>query len=646
MSLNSIPAFLGALLAILIGLFVLFKNPKSFVNFAFSLFCLSLFGWLFGYAIVYSAKDTTIAMFGTRIACAFAAFTAPAFYHLTVSFLNKRNEYKYVYFSYLIIFIIFLMFIFSNYLLEEPYKYSWGYYSHANRMFHPFYLVIFFGIFLRGFYLLFRKYLNRKSFSPIEATRIVYIFVAYLVALLGSVDYIQKYGIDLYPFGWLFEMCFAIIIAYAITKAELMDIRVVITRAAAYLFVGVLLAASFVGLNSFALPQAAVMVANTLLALFWALAAHRLRALIQTPLEEKWITDWFDSDKLINHIATKLIPVMDRAGVFNIIAGELKAAVKIKDIKIAIGPQGTNYQDLTRAKEGLVMPLSSSEGLEGILTLGPKISEDPYNDKELTVFRTIMVQVRAIFDRVRPYERIKRDYDANQKKLYDTERLLARSEKIASMANLVQEYNHQVKTPLAIIRGRIETLFDKTRDEEYLKKMQALLLEQVDRANYIVESTLRLSRPHERQETLLDLGQEIEEALRLFPPSGVSVVKDLAPGLVIRGDREDLETVFINLFKNAVEAMSKGGELRITTCAGEENGAPIVRAEVADTGVGIPPENMEKIFEPFFSTSVTKGRGLGLSIVFRIMREHLGSVEVKSQPGQGTKFILKFPAKN
>ena len=441
-------------------------------------------------------------------------------------------------------------------------------------------------------------------------------------------------------------MCFAIIIAYAITKAELMDIRVVITRAAAYLFVGVLLAASFVGLNSFALPQAAVMVANTLLALFWALAAHRLRALIQTPLEEKWITDWFDSDKLINHIATKLIPVMDRAGVFNIIAGELKAAVKIKDIKIAIGPQGTNYQDLTRAKEGLVMPLSSSEGLEGILTLGPKISEDPYNDKELTVFRTIMVQVRAIFDRVRPYERIKRDYDANQKKLYDTERLLARSEKIASMANLVQEYNHQVKTPLAIIRGRVETLFDKTRDEEYLKKMQALVLEQVDRANYIVESTLRLSRPHERQETLLDLGQEIEEALRLFPPSGVSVVLDLAPGLVIRGDREDLETVFINLFKNAVEAMRKGGELRITTCAGEENGAPIVRAEVADTGVGIPAGNMEKIFEPFFSTSVTQGRGLGLSIVFRIMREHLGSVEVKSQPGQGTKFILKFPAKN
>ena len=247
MIVNSIPTFIGSLSALLIGLFVYTRNPKSPVNLAYGLFCLSLFGWLFGYTLVYSATEPLAAMFGTRIACAFAAFTAPAFYHLVISYLKKKGEEKFVYLSYLITFVFFLLFIFTNYLLTTPYKYSWGYYSHAST-FHPLYLAVFFGIFIRGLFLLYRSYLNRKKLSPLEATRTVYIFTAYLIALLGAADYIQKYGIDIYPFGWLFEVGFAIITAYAILQHRFLDIEIVIKRTAVYSILTALLTGLFVSL--------------------------------------------------------------------------------------------------------------------------------------------------------------------------------------------------------------------------------------------------------------------------------------------------------------------------------------------------------------------------------------------------------------
>jgi signal transduction histidine kinase len=632
-----------------LGAFVLLQDRKNMVNRLFCLLSYSIALWSMGdlFSLLPLQLGEPFIIVAWRVSYFGAIFIPAVYINFIFSLIGISNKRVLLLIVYGLSGLLFLINLLTPLFIEgvalEPVLGASRLISVGGPFFSLFVLLFIWGL-IYGSYVLLRGY---GELSGVQRGQVQYVLLATTIALFaGSIYFLTIFNIKVPAIDNFIVLSYVLIVAYAITKHELMDIKLVITRAVAYGIVGTLLGLSFVVLDSVRMNISLNMAANALLALFWAFAANRLRRLIQTPLEEKWITDWFDSDKLINHIATKLIPAMDREGIFNIIAAELKAAIKIKDIKIVMGRQETDYKDLTPTKEGLVMPLSSTEELEGILVLGPKISEDPYNDKDLTVFRTIMVQAMAIFDRVRPYEQIKNEFDANEKKLLDTERLLARSEKIASMANLVQEYNHQVKTPLSIIRGRIETLFDKTRDEEYLKSVQALLLEQIDRANYIVESTLRLSRPHERQETELDMTKLIEESLHLFPPSGVSVVKELKPGLTIKGDREDLETVFINLFKNAVEAMPRGGELKITTYTGEENGSPLACAAVTDTGVGIPPENLEKIFEPFFSTSVTKGRGLGLSIVFRIVREHLGSIDIESQVGKGTKFILKFPAKS
>jgi signal transduction histidine kinase len=109
----------------------------------------------------------------------------------------------------------------------------------------------------------------------------------------------------------------------------------------------------------------------------------------------------------------------------------------------------------------------------------------------------------------------------------------------------------------------------------------------------------------------------------------------------IKGNSGKLQQVFLNLFLNARDAMGPGGVLTVrTTRRGETVGI-----DVADTGHGIQPENLSRIFDPFFTTKgIRKGTGLGLSVTYGIVREHSGVIEVESQPGEGTRFHLEFPA--
>ena len=119
----------------------------------------------------------------------------------------------------------------------------------------------------------------------------------------------------------------------------------------------------------------------------------------------------------------------------------------------------------------------------------------------------------------------------------------------------------------------------------------------------------------------------------------ISVEKRVNPETKIRGDRREVEEIFFNLILNACQAMPKGGLLRI----GNElkNGFP--RVHISDTGEGIPPDKIKRIFDPFFSTRREKGTGLGLYIVKKLVERNGGLVEVASQVGRGTTFTLEFP---
>ncbi|MDD5618208.1 MAG: histidine kinase N-terminal 7TM domain-containing protein [Candidatus Omnitrophica bacterium] len=209
------------------GLFVFFNNRRSAINIAFSLFCLALFIWLFGYTVTYSTRSEFLAILFTKIACTSAAFCAPAFYFFISEYLQLRSERRWVAFSYILTLILTPFFIFTSYFMQFPFKYFWGYYSKAGLL-HPLLLLIFYTIFCRGYYLLLKNYKRMSAVSALEATRIKYVVIASIVTMFGSVDYIPKYGVEFYPFGFMFEIFFAAIIAYAILRYKLLDIDIVI----------------------------------------------------------------------------------------------------------------------------------------------------------------------------------------------------------------------------------------------------------------------------------------------------------------------------------------------------------------------------------------------------------------------------------
>ena len=175
------------------------------------------------------------------------------------------------------------------------------------------------------------------------------------------------------------------------------------------------------------------------------------------------------------------------------------------------------------------------------------------------------------------------------------------------------------------------------------KKAAEVVLRQTDALQRIASDFASFARLPRRNPERLDLGAMAREAADLYRGSeAVQVILEAAPDLpAVVADREEMRLVFVNLCGNAIEAMPGGGRMWIRTRA-EAGPKPAVVVEVEDTGVGIPPEDMPRLFDPSFSTK-TRGTGLGLAIVRRALEDSGGTVTVRSEPGKGSLFAVRLP---
>lgn len=219
------------------------------------------------------------------------------------------------------------------------------------------------------------------------------------------------------------------------------------------------------------------------------------------------------------------------------------------------------------------------------------------------------------------------------------------SEKMAAIGLLAAGVAHEVNTPLTGISSFTQMLLDKADPDDPKTQLLEKIERQTFRAAKIVNSLLNMARPSDGESTRLDVNDVIGDVLSLlehqFRGSRIQVRRDLASSAPIRGFEYQLQQVFLNLFLNARDAMPKGGWLSVATSVR----GGIVTVEVADTGSGIPSEHISRIYDPFFTTKVDgRGTGLGLSVTYGIVQEHLGTLTCESVVGQGTRFILTLPA--
>lgn len=225
---------------------------------------------------------------------------------------------------------------------------------------------------------------------------------------------------------------------------------------------------------------------------------------------------------------------------------------------------------------------------------------------------------------------------------------LRRAESLASLTTLAAGVAHEIKNPLGSMGIHLQLLRRKIGGKECVESRDlephlAVIAEEVDRLNRIVVDFLFAVKPMDTRLEDADLNAIVRDLIDFVRPeldqAGLTVESDLAADLpALKLDARYIKQALLNLIKNAMAAMSDGGRLGIETRANGDG----VQVRVSDTGEGIPPEIMDKIFEPYFTTKPF-GTGLGLTIVFKIVKAHFGDIAVASRVGEGTTFTITLP---
>lgn len=226
---------------------------------------------------------------------------------------------------------------------------------------------------------------------------------------------------------------------------------------------------------------------------------------------------------------------------------------------------------------------------------------------------------------------------------------MLQSEKLSAVGQLAAGVAHEINNPMGVILGFAQSLAKQIQqDNSFFMPIRSIEREAL-RCKNLVQNLLVFSRQSGPKTEVFEFNPVIENTLSLVQTQcrvkSVELTQELQSSGEMRGDKNQIQQILINLCNNAVDAMSNGGQLLVRTVLQKENGDSWITLEVKDNGVGIPETIRKKIFEPFFTTKEPgKGTGLGLALVHEMVVKNKGDINVKSEVGKGTVFTVRFPA--
>jgi len=298
-------------------------------------------------------------------------------------------------------------------------------------------------------------------------------------------------------------------------------------------------------------------------------------------------------------------------------------------------------RSLEQMNGSVALGFSSEDQLLGALVIRDERLREAYSSDEIELFRGVATSIGITLLNSQVYERMK-----------ERDRLAALGQMAAGLA-------HEIRNPLGSIKGAAQYLQPGPTTEngregtrEGTREFLDIIIEEVNRLNKIVSQFLDYARPYRGEQRQLEVADVLKKTLSLINKEAeehgrVDIAAEFADRMPpVRADAEQLLQVFLNLSLNALQAMPHGGKLWIATALrrATRRGAAAAFLEIRfrDTGVGIPPGDLKNLFIPFFTTK-EKGTGLGLPISQRIIENHGGTIEVRSQPGEGATFTVLLP---
>jgi two-component system NtrC family sensor kinase len=693
----SIPPLITANIIFACGLWIVLKNPRAKVNITFGSICLAVCFWLFGVFMMFSAGPEQEIIFWGKVALVGAVFIPAFFYHFCVNFLQRDAKKGPILISYLIS-TVFLALIPSDLLVNGRYSYFWGSYLKAGPL-HPVFLVYFAsvsGVALKNLYV---GYKAKKETSPLESTRIQYVFWAFVIGYIASLDFIQHYGIGLYPAGSLFACLWVVIVSYAILRYQLLEIaQITRSQLLPYAQVFALIPSYFVilGLIRVFTGTMQYILAGILLATFAVLAEVlvSIQKQMEKAVEYTLFRKKYDAYETLTEFSKALVAILQLKDLNEKIIGTISRVLEIDKISLFLLDKEKDYHfwaagrgiDAERFKDlkirrfahylenadrfilkeeleqvlpssvgqkavlntmalleaELCIPLRNKDRVIGFMNLGHKANLNMYTQEDLSLLFTLAQNAAIALDNALLYEDLRKQ-----------KALIHRTDRLRSLETIAGGFAHEIRNPLTSIKTFVQLSPQRKDDPEFFGEFSAVVCEDVARIERLIQEILDYAKYGEPKFQEEDLNEVVSSSLYFIKVSAdtrsIGIDQELAEGLApVMLDRQQIKQVLLNLFMNALHAMAKGDRLAVRTHAlHKRDGGKWVQIEVSDTGCGIPAADLDHIFDPFYTTKHVseerEGTGLGLTIVHQIIEEHGGYIEVQSEVGRGTTFFVNLP---
>ena len=297
-------------------------------------------------------------------------------------------------------------------------------------------------------------------------------------------------------------------------------------------------------------------------------------------------------------------------------------------------------RELLQVQSFATVPLIAKDRVIGVIYVDNLFNQRPITDNDIRFLTMFAHQAALAIENAIIHSNL----ETLNKDLRSMHEQLVQSEKMAALGAMMAEITHEIRNPLVSIGGFTRRLAKKLRDPEE-KKYIDIIMSEVTRLEAIIHDNLSYIKEMSPQLAEVDLNALVSDTLMLYEDEliqhGIRLERTLAPSHpVLMLDAQQIKQALINIIKNAIEAMTTGGVLGITTSDLPETQEAAL--EISDTGPGIPAKVMHNIFNPYYTTK-TLGTGLGLPITSRIIKSHLGRIEVRNRESGGAAFTIRLP---
>jgi len=672
-------------------------KPGSYtrIRLSFSALAWSGAGWALSFFMVYSLKDDPLKLFWGRMGFATSGIIPAAF--LMFAFLFPREQ-RDINLTKTIIFgfpsLLFVVLSFTDQIVSSL--------GESQKMFNYGSLYPFFSIYLTGFIILGFLFLIKtyRRAVGIERLQVKYcilgMFFTSSPALINNL-FLPMVGVS--RFNWLgppFTMIMLGFTAYSIARHRLMDINIVFTKGTTYIFLSLLL---FIPLLLISILSQKVFfgkisylhsfIVFSLLFLA-ALLFGRIKPVAEKAVEQMFFKNRYDYRETLGKFSKAMVSILElqslskriietitqtmgveKASLF--LVSEEKGGYSLresKNVNITTSTQHLSKDDplpyyLQKVGEIIIreelakrvhipvinnvvnemslleaevsIPLIWKEQLIGMINLSHKFTKDIYSREDIELLSTLANQTAIAIENARLYEDLKRS------KSY-----IRRADRLASLGTLTAGLAHEIRNPLVAIKTLTHLLPERLDDEEFRNKFLQIASGEVDRISSLVTELLDFARPSDPKLEMENINIILDGMILLVSTETnkkqINLIKNYASNLpFVQVDREQIKQVFLNILLNAIEATPERGKITVKTQSFmKPGGEPYVQIEFTDTGCGIPSDQLEEIFNPFYTTKIT-GSGLGLSISNQIVQDHKGYIDVESQLDKGSSFFINLP---